>query len=125
MLVWLPAPTIPLRPALAISVGPVARFFYACPDNAFQIALAGTNYSLIQRAGALVRNGAKLFDVGASASVNKKSASNWYRGFEAIYHLNKYIQGLILKRIFMKHFNAVTRLLTNLQWQQLGIRFVT
>ncbi|XP_074313152.1 protein RETICULATA-RELATED 4, chloroplastic-like isoform X3 [Silene latifolia] len=115
MLVWLPAPTIPLRPALAISVGPVARFFYACPDNAFQIALAGTNYSLIQRAGALVRNGAKLFDVGASASV----------GFEAIYHLNKYIQGLILKRIFMKHFNAVTRLLTNLQWQQLGIRFVT
>ncbi|XP_074294651.1 protein RETICULATA-RELATED 4, chloroplastic-like [Silene latifolia] len=76
MLVWLPAPTIPLRPALAISVGPVARFFYACPDNAFQIALAGTNYSLIQRAGALVRNGAKLFAVGTSASVVGTGVTN-------------------------------------------------
>ncbi|KAL9231251.1 hypothetical protein vseg_006502 [Gypsophila vaccaria] len=76
MLVWLPAPTIPLRPALAISVGPVARFFYACPDNAFQIALAGTKYSLLQRVGALVRNGAKLFAVGTTASVVGTGVTN-------------------------------------------------
>ncbi|KAK9700288.1 hypothetical protein RND81_08G229600 [Saponaria officinalis] len=76
MLVWLPAPTIPLRPALGISVGPVARFFYACPDNAFQIALAGTKYSLLQRVGALVRNGAKLFAVGTSASVVGTGVTN-------------------------------------------------
>ncbi|CAO2817371.1 unnamed protein product [Amaranthus hypochondriacus] len=69
LLVWLPAPTISLRPPLAVTVGPVARFFYGCPDNAFQIAVAGTKYSSLQRIGALLRNGAKLFAVGTSSSV--------------------------------------------------------
>ncbi|XAR54387.1 hypothetical protein NMG60_11029490 [Bertholletia excelsa] len=69
MLVWLPAPTVSLRPALAISAGPFAKFFYGCPDNAFQVALAGTSYSFLQRIGAIVRNGAKLFAVGTSASL--------------------------------------------------------
>lgn len=37
MLVWLPAPTVSLRPPLAISAGPIAKFFYVCPENAFQV----------------------------------------------------------------------------------------
>lgn len=37
MLVWLPAPTVSLRPPLAVSAGPIAKFFYGCPDNAFQV----------------------------------------------------------------------------------------
>ncbi|KAL8161848.1 hypothetical protein V2J09_013337 [Rumex salicifolius] len=69
MLVWLPAPTVSLRPALALTAGPVAKYFYGCPDNAFQVALAGTSYSFLQRVGAIVRNGAKLFVVGTSASL--------------------------------------------------------
>jgi hypothetical protein len=39
MLVWLPAPTVSLRPPLAVSAGSVAKFFYGCPDNAFQVVL--------------------------------------------------------------------------------------
>ncbi|XP_008777886.2 protein RETICULATA-RELATED 4, chloroplastic-like [Phoenix dactylifera] len=69
MLVWLPAPTVSLRPPLAFSAGPIAKFFYSCPDNAFQVALAGTSYSLLQRVGAIVRNGSKLFAVGTGASL--------------------------------------------------------
>ncbi|CAN6342180.1 unnamed protein product [Urochloa humidicola] len=69
MLVWLPAPTVSLRPPLAVNSGAIAKFFYNCPDNAFQIALAGRSYSLLQRVGAIVRNGAKLFAVGTSASL--------------------------------------------------------
>ncbi|KAK6928792.1 Protein RETICULATA-related, partial [Dillenia turbinata] len=92
-LVWLPASTVSLHPLLAISAGPLAKFFYGCPDNAFQVtafmchrisrkcaivvctssfvlvALAGTSYSFLQRVGAIVRNGAKLFVVGTSASL--------------------------------------------------------
>lgn len=37
MLVWLPAPTVSLRPPIAVSAGPIAKFFYSCPDNAFQV----------------------------------------------------------------------------------------
>nr|CAD1829611.1 unnamed protein product [Ananas comosus var. bracteatus] len=51
MLVWLPAPTVSLKPPLALSAGPIAKFFYSCPDNAFQ------------------RNGSKLFVVGTGASL--------------------------------------------------------
>ncbi|CAL1371667.1 unnamed protein product [Linum trigynum] len=69
MLVWLPAPTVALRPPLAVSAGSISTFFYSCPDNAFQVAFAGTSYSLVQRLGAIVRNGAKLFLVGTSASL--------------------------------------------------------
>ncbi|PON84827.1 Protein RETICULATA-related [Trema orientale] len=69
MLVWLPAPTVSLRPPLAVSAGPIAKFFYGCPENAFQVALAGTSYSLLQRIGAIMRNGAKMFAVGTGASL--------------------------------------------------------
>ncbi|KAK0574184.1 hypothetical protein LWI29_019473 [Acer saccharum] len=69
MLVWLPAPTVSLRPPLAVSAGSVAKFFYGCPDNAFQVALTGTSYSFLQRIGAIIRNGAKLFAVGTGASL--------------------------------------------------------
>ncbi|XP_077249130.1 protein RETICULATA-RELATED 4, chloroplastic-like [Tasmannia lanceolata] len=76
MLVWLPAPTVSLRPALAVSAGPIAKFFYSCPDNAFQVALSGTSYSFLQRIGAILRNGAKLFAVGTSASLVGTGVTN-------------------------------------------------
>lgn len=37
MLVWLPAPTVSLRPPVAISANLVTKFFSKCPDNAFQV----------------------------------------------------------------------------------------
>lgn len=37
MLVYLPAPTVSLRPALAKNAGLIAKFFHSCPDNAFQV----------------------------------------------------------------------------------------
>lgn len=38
MLVWLPAPTVSLRPPVALSGGLIiSKFFYSCPDNAFQV----------------------------------------------------------------------------------------
>ncbi|KAI6675900.1 hypothetical protein NL676_036696 [Syzygium grande] len=49
MLVWLPAPTVSLRPPLAVNAGALSTFFYGCPDNAFQVTLAGSSYSLLQR----------------------------------------------------------------------------
>ncbi|CAN6347019.1 unnamed protein product [Urochloa humidicola] len=76
MLVWLPAPTVSLRPPLAVNSGAITKFFYNCPDNAFQIALAGRSYSLLQRVGAIVRNGAKLFAVGTSASLIGTGVTN-------------------------------------------------
>ncbi|RDX93340.1 Protein RETICULATA-RELATED 4, chloroplastic [Mucuna pruriens] len=76
MLVWLPAPTVSLRPPLAVSAGTIAKFFYGCPENAFQVALAGTSFTLIQRIGAIVRNGAKLFAVGTGASLIGTGVTN-------------------------------------------------
>ncbi|TQE12993.1 hypothetical protein C1H46_001368 [Malus baccata] len=76
MLVWLPAPTVSLRPPLAVSAGRIAKFFYGCPDNAFQVALSGTSYSFLQRIGAIVRNGAKLFAVGTGASLVGTGVTN-------------------------------------------------
>ncbi|XP_006654349.1 protein RETICULATA-RELATED 4, chloroplastic-like [Oryza brachyantha] len=76
MLVWLPAPTVSLQPPLAVNAGSIAKFFHNCPDNAFQVALAGTSYSLLQRVGAIMRNGAKLFAVGTSASLIGTGVTN-------------------------------------------------
>ncbi|CAO2832967.1 unnamed protein product [Amaranthus hypochondriacus] len=76
MLVYLPAPTIALRQPLALNAGPITKFFHNCPDNAFQIALGGASYSLIQRVGAIVRNGAKLFAVGTTSSLVGTSITN-------------------------------------------------
>lgn len=76
MLVWLPAPTVSLRPPLAVTAGGLSKFFYGCPDNAFQVALAGTSYSFLQRVGAIVRNGGKLFVVGTSASLIGTGVTN-------------------------------------------------
>eukprot|EP00850_Spirogloea_muscicola_P005898 SM000027S09679 [mRNA] locus=s27:698791:708220:+ [translate_table: standard] len=69
MLVWLPAPTINLRGAPAAGVGALRRFLLNCPDNAFQVAMGGRSYTLLQRSGAIARNGAKLLAVGTSASL--------------------------------------------------------
>ncbi|XP_030521214.1 protein RETICULATA-RELATED 4, chloroplastic [Rhodamnia argentea] len=69
MLVYLPAPTVSLRPALATNAGSLAKFFYRCPDNAFQTALPGISYSFLQRMGSILRNGTKLFAVGTASSL--------------------------------------------------------
>ncbi|KAI5673673.1 hypothetical protein M9H77_14037 [Catharanthus roseus] len=69
MLVYLPAPTVSLRPPIGANAGRLAKFFHNCPDNAFQVALAGTSYSLLQRIGAIARNGVKLFAVGTTSSL--------------------------------------------------------
>ncbi|KAE8691018.1 hypothetical protein F3Y22_tig00110893pilonHSYRG00930 [Hibiscus syriacus] len=76
MLVYLPAPTVSLRPPLAVSAGAISKFFYSCPDNAFQVALPGTSYSLLQRLGAVMRNGAKLFAVGTISSLVGTAITN-------------------------------------------------
>ncbi|KAL1808694.1 hypothetical protein DCAR_0728206 [Daucus carota subsp. sativus] len=69
MLVWLPAPTVSLRAPIALNAGRIAQFFHKCPDNAFQVAMSGTSFSLLQRIGAIVRNGTKLFAVGTTSSL--------------------------------------------------------
>lgn len=69
MLVYLPAPTVSLRPPLGVSAGAITKFFHNCPDNAFQVALSGSSYSFLQRVGAIVRNGSKLFAVGSASSL--------------------------------------------------------
>ncbi|KAJ0476742.1 hypothetical protein HanHA300_Chr13g0480701 [Helianthus annuus] len=69
MLVYLPAPTVSLRPPISVNAGRIAKFFYNCPDNAFQTALGGTTYTLLQRLGAIARNGTKLFAVGTASSL--------------------------------------------------------
>ncbi|KAB1227628.1 hypothetical protein CJ030_MR1G010521 [Morella rubra] len=76
MLVYLPAPTVSLRPPLATSAGAIAKFFHNCPDNAFQVALAGTSYSFLQRLGAVLRNGTKLFAVGTASSLVGTAVTN-------------------------------------------------
>ncbi|KAH6557516.1 hypothetical protein KP509_1Z109400 [Ceratopteris richardii] len=75
MLVWLPAPTVSLRP-ISMKAGAIAKFFHGCPDNAFQVALRGTSYTLLQRIGAIVRNGSKLLVVGTSASMVGTGVTN-------------------------------------------------
>ncbi|KAI4373661.1 hypothetical protein MLD38_011764 [Melastoma candidum] len=76
MLVYLPAPTVAIRPALATNAGTLAKFFHNCPDNAFQIALPGTSHSFLQRLGAIARNGSKLFAVGTTSSLVGTAATN-------------------------------------------------
>ncbi|KAM3354842.1 hypothetical protein ACQJBY_025538 [Aegilops geniculata] len=76
MLVYLPAPTVSLQPPLARNAGLITSFFHNCPDNAFQIALAGRSFSLLQRLGAIVKNGAKLFAVGTGASLVGTGVTN-------------------------------------------------
>eukprot|EP00252_Welwitschia_mirabilis_P007815 TRINITY_DN1952_c0_g1_i1.p1 TRINITY_DN1952_c0_g1~~TRINITY_DN1952_c0_g1_i1.p1 ORF type:complete len:390 (+),score=63.29 TRINITY_DN1952_c0_g1_i1:529-1698(+) len=76
MLVWLPAPTVPLSGSPSVHAGLFTKLFHGCPDNAFQIALRGTSYSFLQRVGAIVRNGGKLFLVGTSASLAGTAATN-------------------------------------------------
>ncbi|GAB2226797.1 hypothetical protein Droror1_Dr00008588 [Drosera rotundifolia] len=76
MLVYLPAPTVSLQPSLTIGAGPIAKFFHGCPDNAFQVALGGASYSLVQRLGAIVRNSSKLFVVGTTSSLVGTAITN-------------------------------------------------
>ncbi|KFK25521.1 hypothetical protein AALP_AA8G125900 [Arabis alpina] len=76
MLVYLPAPTVSLRPPLALTAGGISKFFHNCPDNAFQIAISGTSYTILQRLGAIARNGAKLFAVGTTSSLVGTAVTN-------------------------------------------------
>ncbi|XP_057995859.1 protein RETICULATA-RELATED 4, chloroplastic [Hevea brasiliensis] len=73
MLVYLPAPTVSLRPPLTSSTGPIAKFFYNCPDNAFQ-HLINSNFSsymlrVTVSSSIMQRNGAKLFAAGTTSSL--------------------------------------------------------
>ncbi|KAF2312075.1 hypothetical protein GH714_027975 [Hevea brasiliensis] len=73
MLVYLPAPTVSLRPPLTSSAGPIAKFFYNCPDNAFQ-HLINSNFSsymlrVTVSSSIMQRNGAKLFAAGTTSSL--------------------------------------------------------
>lgn len=71
MLVWLPAPTYSAAgKAAAAAPSALGRLFAGCPDNAFQRVQPGAApFTAAQRAGAVVRNGAKLFGVGCAASL--------------------------------------------------------
>jgi len=87
MLVWLPAPTFAAGGAAAASKAPnaLARIFAGCPDNAFQKVPPGyTPFTLGQRAGAVVRNGAKLFGVGLFASLLGVGITNSLVGLRSI-----------------------------------------
>ncbi|GER40793.1 hypothetical protein STAS_17480 [Striga asiatica] len=77
MLVYLPAPTVALRPPLALNAGRLAKYFYSCPDNAFQIALPGTSFSLLQRIGAIV-----VGTVVTNAVINARKAVDHSAGDE-------------------------------------------
>ncbi|GBF89992.1 hypothetical protein Rsub_02698 [Raphidocelis subcapitata] len=69
MLVWLPAPTFALGDGRASRFDPLGRAFAGCPDNAFQLVQPGmAPFTPLQRLGAPVRNGTKLFAVGCGAS---------------------------------------------------------
>ncbi|MQL74815.1 hypothetical protein Taro_007178 [Colocasia esculenta] len=72
MLVWLPAPTVSLRPSLSFSAGPISKFFHGCPDNAFQASCLGRIilFSFAESGrNSGKRNGAKLFVVGTASSL--------------------------------------------------------
>eukprot|EP00195_Chlamydomonas_chlamydogama_P009501 CAMPEP_0202893172 /NCGR_PEP_ID=MMETSP1392-20130828/2802_1 /ASSEMBLY_ACC=CAM_ASM_000868 /TAXON_ID=225041 /ORGANISM="Chlamydomonas chlamydogama, Strain SAG 11-48b" /LENGTH=369 /DNA_ID=CAMNT_0049577409 /DNA_START=196 /DNA_END=1306 /DNA_ORIENTATION=- len=69
MLTWLPAPTLSFQPKVKSS-NALLNFFARCPDNAFQRVQPGMEpFSLVQRVGAIIRNGAKLLGVGFCASM--------------------------------------------------------
>lgn len=44
MLVYLPAPTVSLRPPISVNDGSIAKFFYSCPDNAFQVIFSSLQF---------------------------------------------------------------------------------
>jgi hypothetical protein len=75
MLVWLPAPTYALGAGKAgvgsgNILGKLNSVFKGCPENAFQTVPPGyAPFTVGQRAGAVVRNGLKLFGVGVGASM--------------------------------------------------------
>uniref|UniRef100_A0A1D1ZRF7 Protein RETICULATA-RELATED 4, chloroplastic n=2 Tax=Auxenochlorella protothecoides TaxID=3075 RepID=A0A1D1ZRF7_AUXPR len=70
MLVWLPAPAYNLTGAAPQATGALSRLFSGCPENAFQRVQPGNpRFSLLQRGGAVVRNGSKLAAVGFFASL--------------------------------------------------------
>lgn len=49
MLVYLPAPTVSLRPPLGVSAGAISKFFHNCPDNAFQVYITFTWFTLLKQ----------------------------------------------------------------------------
>jgi len=73
--VYLPAPTISYAPGSATAaaggeLSGIQRFLQSCPENSFQKVPPGYEpFTVAQRLGALVRNGAKLLTVGTTASL--------------------------------------------------------
>lgn len=86
MLVWLPAPTFAAGAGAAKKTpNALARIFAGCPDNAFQKVPPGyAPFTLGQRAGAVVRNGAKLFGVGLFASLLGVGMTNGLIGLRSM-----------------------------------------
>ncbi|KAK3247810.1 hypothetical protein CYMTET_42702 [Cymbomonas tetramitiformis] len=77
MLVWLPAPTIALRPC---KVTGLQKFMCQLPDNAFQkVLLKGEHFSIAQRAAAVGVNGSKLLGVGLFSSFVGTGLTNGIR----------------------------------------------
>lgn len=77
MLVWLPAPTLSFAPKLAVKRNAVSAFLASCPENAFQKVPTGYKpFTVAQRGGAVLRNGAKLLGVGFGASLLGVSCTN-------------------------------------------------
>lgn len=77
MLVWLPAPAYNLTGAAPTPSGPWQRLFAGCPENAFQKVQPGNApFSVLQRGGAVVRNGIKLSAVGFCASLLGVAVTN-------------------------------------------------
>ncbi|KAL6763976.1 hypothetical protein V8C86DRAFT_1783279 [Haematococcus lacustris] len=69
MLTWIPAPTLSYVPR-QVSNNALLTFLSRCPDNAFQRVPAGMEpFTLLQRMGAIARNGGKLLGVGFGASM--------------------------------------------------------
>jgi hypothetical protein len=74
----------PLGPAGDVLAGALADFFRGCPENAFQKVPPGRQpFTLAQRLKAPLRNGLKLFAVGAGASVVGVASTNALLGLRA------------------------------------------
>lgn len=71
MLVWLPAPRASLSTkAAAVNQSALSKWLKSCPDNAFQVVPTGqARFTVAQRSGAVIRNGAKLLGVGFGSSL--------------------------------------------------------
>jgi len=86
MLVWLPAPTLSYATkAAAGKFNLLGKLFAGCPDNAFQKVQPGMEpFTFMQRVGAPICNGLKLFGVGLFASFFGVAVTNTLVGLRQV-----------------------------------------